>query len=58
LAEQRIAEEPRAVPARLSLYVKGSRGLVGLDVSNAQLTAIAELGAYFGVEVDADSEDE
>jgi hypothetical protein len=58
LVEQRLADEPQSVPARLSLYVKSSRSVVGLDVTSAQLTAIGELGAYFGVEVDTDSEDE
>ncbi len=58
VVEQRLAEEPQSVPARLSLYVKSSRSVVGLDGTNAQLTAIGELGAHFGVEVDTDCEDE
>jgi hypothetical protein len=58
LVEQRLAEEPQSVPARLSLYVKSSRSVVGLDVTSAQLTAIGQLGARFGVEVDTDCEGE
>lgn len=56
LVEQRLVEEPQSVPARLSLYVESSRSVVGLDVTHAQLTAIGELGAHFGVEVDTDCE--
>lgn len=56
LVEQRLAEEPQSVPARLSLYIKSSRSMVGLDVTSAQLTAIGELGARLGVEVDTDCE--
>lgn len=56
LTEQRLAEEPQSVPARLSLYVESSASVVGLDVPSRQLKAIWELGAHFGVEVDTDCE--
>jgi hypothetical protein len=58
LADGTHAAGTRGVPVRLSLYVESSRSVVGLDVSSAQLTAIGELGAHFGVEVDTDCEDE
>jgi hypothetical protein len=57
LVEERLAEEPESVPARLSLYVRSSRSVVGLSVSSAQIKAIGELGAHLDVEVDTDCED-
>jgi hypothetical protein len=47
----------RGAPVRLSLHIESSRSMLGIDISADQLAAIAELGAYWGVEVTCDLDD-
>jgi hypothetical protein len=47
----------RGAPVRLSLHIESSRRMLGVDLTADQLEAIAELGAYWSVEVDTDLDD-
>jgi hypothetical protein len=57
LADGAHAPGSRGVPVRLSVYIfESAPRMVGLDLSAAQLMAIGEFGAHFGVVVDTDCE--
>jgi hypothetical protein len=56
LAGSPMSSDSRGVPVRVTLNIESSHEMFGFDLSSAQLTAIGELGAHLGVELDFDLE--